>query len=73
MAVATEEAHEEGKTEGLEEGLVKGIAKGKAEGIEEGKTEGKIEMARGLILEKIPLSVISSVSGLSEEFLATLT
>lgn len=45
-----------------------GLVKGKAEGI----AEGKIEMARAMLLQQIPLSVISSVSGFSEEFLAGL-
>lgn len=59
-----------------EEGVAKGKADGKAEGLAEGLAEGelkgKIEMATGMILERMPLSVISRISGLSEEFLASL-
>ena len=49
-----------------------GVAKGLAEGEAKGELKGKIEMATGMILERMPLSVISRISGLSEEFLASL-
>ena len=39
------------------------------EGLARGKAEGKIEMVKAMILQGIPLNIISSVSGMSEEFL----
>ena len=52
-------------------GLAKGIAQGRAEGREEGRAEGRAEGQRDLVknlLElNVPLSVIASASGLTED------
>ena len=57
-------------------GIQEGIAKGKAEGIEEGLAKGEkrrtIEIAKAMILQKMPLEAIISVTGLSEDILAEL-
>jgi predicted transposase/invertase (TIGR01784 family) len=51
---------------------VEGRAEGRAEGKVEGKIEGKIEVARNLLQEKLPLSLIAKATGLSEEEIAAL-
>ncbi len=42
-----------------------GVQKGVEEGRQEGKLEGKIETARNALREKIPVSVIAKLTGLS--------
>lgn len=59
---------EEGKAEGLAEGEVKG----KIEGIAEGEHKKAIEIAKGLILDGVDLSIIERASGLSMETLTEL-
>jgi predicted transposase/invertase (TIGR01784 family) len=54
------------------EGRAEGLAEGRAEGKVEGKIEGKIEVARNLLQEKLPLSLIAKATGLSEEEIAAL-
>ena len=49
-----------GREESFEDGLI------------EGRNKGRIEMIRNMILEKIPLSLISKVSGWSEEQILAL-
>lgn len=49
------------------------LALAKDEGIAEGERKKAIEMAKAMILQKIPLNVIATVSGLSENILATLS
>ena len=48
------------------DGIAEGIEIGKAEGIELGKAEGKRSMARKMIDEGLPLSLISKITGLTE-------
>ncbi len=70
-----EEGRAEGRAAGIAEGRAAGIAEGRAAGIAEGRTEGiamgidkrNIEIARGMLAAKLPLSQISQITGLSED------
>ena len=50
-------------TDKFREGLKEGIEKGK----EEGLIEGKIEIAKKMLLERIPIDIVAKCSGLSIE------
>ena len=58
--------------EGVAKGLTEGLAKGLAQGLTEGRTEEKTEIARKMMEEKIEISVITAVTGLSANQLKTL-
>ena len=68
-------ARTEGKAEGRAEGMAEGEAKGRAEGIAEGRAEGIAEgrmeergkMARMMKAKGLEISLISEMTGLSEE------
>jgi predicted transposase/invertase (TIGR01784 family) len=55
------------KEEGLEEGLEKGIKIGRREGREEGRKEEKETMIVESFKNKLPLGIISSIVGLSQD------
>ncbi|MEI8329794.1 MAG: ATPase, partial [Chlamydiia bacterium] len=65
------EGIEKGIQKGLAEGIEKGIQKGLAEGMEKGKEEGvrknQIETGRSMLQEKLPLSVVVKITGLTLE------
>ena len=66
----------EGKAEGLKEGLSKGEAKGHAKGLMEGETKGlrkgAVQTARRMKAKGFTLDVISEMTGLSPEEIASL-
>ncbi|HJD58254.1 MAG TPA: Rpn family recombination-promoting nuclease/putative transposase [Rickettsia endosymbiont of Ceroptres masudai] len=67
--------------EGIQHGIIQGIEKGKAEGIQigemKGKTEGKaeerVEIARKMLSQGCNFSLISSVTGLGEDVIRSLS
>ena len=63
---------DEGKREGIELGKREGIELGKREGIELGKKTEKQEIAKNMLKEKMKLSIITKVTGLTEEELTAL-
>ena len=60
-------AREEGIEKGRKEGLEKGIEKGKKEGIEKGKKEKQMEVAKKMLIKKIPIETIIELTELSKE------
>ena len=50
-----------------EQGLKKGLQKGRQEGLQKGRQEGQQAVILNMLKEKLDLSVISKVTGLSEE------
>ena len=60
-------ARTEGKAEGRAEGMAEGEAKGRAEGIAEGRMEERGKMARMMKAKGLEISLISEMTGLSEE------
>ena len=71
LTVAREEGMEKGrkkkKKKGRKEGLEKGIEKGKKEGIEKGKKEKQMEVAKKMLIKKIPIETIIELTELSKE------
>ncbi len=67
MLKGIREGMQKGIREGMQKGIREGILKGKDEGIQEGILKGKLEVASGMLANKIPKSVILQVTGLSEE------
>ena len=61
------EGEAKGRAEGLAEGEAKGRVEGKAEGLAEGRTEGKTDVARAMKTKGLEMSLISELTGLSEE------
>ena len=57
----------EGRAEGKAEGLAEGEAKGRVEGRAEGLAEGKTDVARAMKTKGLESSLISELTGLSEE------
>jgi len=70
LAEGREEGREKGKEEGLAEGMEKGLVKGKAEGLAEGIEIGRVKNNRLNALkmkaEGCPMSLITTVTGLTE-------
>ena len=66
-----QEGFESGKQEGFEsgkqEGLKKGLEQGIEQGIEQGLEQKSNEIAKNMLIEKIPLETISKITGLSIE------
>ena len=60
-------AFDEGKEEGLEEGRAEGIQQGMEKGRLQSKEEGMQKVALNMMQSKFQLSVISKITGLSEE------
>jgi len=56
-----------GRAEGLEEGFEEGIEQGFEQGIEQGIEQKSIEIVENMLLENIDISLISKISGLTEE------
>ena len=61
------------RIEAEQEGKLKGEIKGKLEGRMEGKSEHKIEIARKMISKGLQVSLISELTGLSEEEILHMT
>ncbi|MCX6988237.1 MAG: hypothetical protein NTZ52_01840, partial [Chlamydiae bacterium] len=65
------EGIEKGMQKGLSEGIEKGMQKGLAEGIQKGKEEGvrknQIETVKSMLQEKLSLSVVVKITGLTLE------
>ena len=55
------------KIEGRAEGIAEGEAKGRVEGRAEGLAEGKTDVARAMKTKGLEISLISELTGLSEE------
>ena len=64
--------HSEGLKEGLLKGLKKGEAKGHSEGLKEGLSLGAVQTARRMKAKGFTLDVISEMTGLSPEEIASL-
>ena len=69
---AFDTARSEGRAEGLEEGRAEGRAEGRLEGRAEGKTEERIAIAKNMKANGLPMSVIISCTGLTEQEIAVL-
>ena len=61
------EGRAEGEAKGRVEGRAEGRVEGKAEGLAEGRTEGKTDVARAMKAKGLEISLISELTGLSEE------
>ena len=48
-------------------GMEKGLEKGKAEGIQQGMEKGKTELVMNMLENKLDISLISKITGLSEK------
>ena len=72
MDTAIREASEKSKAEGHAEGHAAGHAAGHAEGLAEGELKKAQDIARQALEEKLPLSLITKLTGLTEEEIATL-
>ena len=55
------------KMEGHAEGLAEGLAEGRAEGRAEGSAERTLEIAKGMMMDGLPVSVIAKYTGLPSE------
>ena len=62
-----DEAKRKGLKEGLEQGIEQGIEKGLEQGIEQGSEKEKINIARNMLKENMNISLISKLTGLTEE------
>ena len=65
-------ARNQARAEGVAEGWVEGIAEGRARVIAEGKAEVAIEIAKKLLISKIPIEVIASSTNLTIDKLLKL-
>ena len=54
-----------GREEGLAEGRAEGLVKGREEGREEGERNSVSKIAKNLLAQGLPLTVIESATGLS--------
>lgn len=72
-----DEGIQHGIIQGIEKGIEKGKAEGKAEGIQigemKGKAEERVEIARKMLSQGCNFSLISSVTGLEEDFIRSLS
>ena len=59
--------------DGFDKGMVKGRAEGREEGRAEGRAEERIKNARNLKANGIPLDIIASSLGLSQDEIEELT
>ena len=59
--------------DGFDKGMVKGRAEGREEGRAEGRAEERIKNARSLKANGIPLDIIASSLGLSQDEIEELT
>jgi predicted transposase/invertase (TIGR01784 family) len=66
-AEGREEGLVEGRKEGLVEGRKEGLVEGRKEGLVEGRKEGAIRIAQNMKQEGLPVSLITKMTGLSEE------
>jgi flagellar biosynthesis/type III secretory pathway protein FliH len=66
-AEGLKEGLKEGEIKGKMEGLKEGEIKGKMEGLKEGEIKGKIEVAINALKSGLPVSMISSLTGLTEQ------
>ena len=67
ISVAEKRARAEGEARGRAEGRAEGEAKGEARGRAEGKAQQNRENARGMKNAGIAVSLIASITGLSED------
>jgi predicted transposase/invertase (TIGR01784 family) len=65
LSTAERKGHEAGVAECLSQGL--------AQGLSEGEARGKLEVAKALILQKMPLDIIATATGISKDILAKLS
>ena len=66
-------AEEEGLKRGMEQGMQQGMEQGMEQGIQQGMQQGIQNVAKKMIENNIPLDVIKSSTGLSDEELAALS
>ena len=66
-------AEEEGLKRGMERGMKLGMEQGIQQGIQQGMQQGIQNVAKKMIENNIPLDVIKSSTGLSDEELAALS
>ena len=69
---AYETAINKGLAEGHAEGLKEGLSKGKMEGIKEGLSLGAVQTARRMKVEGFSIELITKITGLSPEGIASL-
>ena len=58
---------EEGRQEGIQKGMQEGRQKGRQEGIQKGMQEGRQQVVLNMLQKRLDTSLISEVTGLSEE------
>ena len=58
---------DEGIRKGLKEGLEKGLEQGIEQGLEQGTEQSKNEIAKNMLKENMDISLISKLTGLSNE------
>nr|VFK44904.1 MAG: hypothetical protein BECKSD772E_GA0070983_104510 [Candidatus Kentron sp. SD] len=68
-----QEGIQQGLQEGLQEGIQQGLQQGLQQGKEEGEEKGRKEVARAALGNGIDISVVSKISGLSEEEIRELS
>ena len=62
-----QEGLQEGLQKGLQEGLQKGRQKGFQKGFQEGRQKGREELILKMLKKELDISLVSKVTGLSEE------
>ncbi len=67
LITALEKEKKEIYQKGFEKGEARGIEKAEARAIEKGRMEVKIETVKSMLLEGFEVSVISRITGLSED------
>ena len=56
-----------GYDDGMQDGIKKGRAEGRVEGIAEGKAEGMVEVAKKMLMARLPDAQIIAFTGLTQE------
>ena len=72
MTIA-DQFRKEGLQQGIEQGMQQGMQQGLQQGMQQGAFEEKRQVALGMLQEKLPLSVIKKITGLSEKEIKALT
>ena len=66
-------ARDEGKYEGMKEGMKEGLQQGLQQGLEEGRAVERRQLARNMLAEGLDPTIVTKISGLTEEELQNLT
>jgi predicted transposase/invertase (TIGR01784 family) len=58
-------AFEEGEKKGMEKGIEQGIQQGIQQGMEKGELSKALQIAQGMLVEKLPMELIAKLTGLT--------